>query len=223
MVNTDAWKALKAELDPQGVTLIAVSKTKPVSDIETLYALGQRDFGENYVQELAEKAPQLPADIRWHFIGHLQTNKVKYLAPFVHCIQAVESLKLLQEIDRQAAKHDRTIDVLLQLHVAEEETKFGLDETGLIQLLDAYEAQKDSLPHVRIRGLMALASFSDDDAQVHAEFARVKAAFDNLKQTTFFQRPYFDTLSIGMSGDYRLAVESGSTAVRVGSLLFGAR
>lgn len=223
MVNTDAWKTLKAELDLRGVTLIAVSKTKPASDVQALYDLGQRDFGENYVQELVDKAPQLPADIRWHFIGHLQTNKVKYLAPFVHCIHAVDSLKLLQEIDRQAAKHHRTVDVLLQLHVAEEETKYGLDETALLTLLDQYEAQRADLQHLRIRGLMAMASFTENEAQVQAEFGRVKTAFDNLKQTNFFQRPYFNTLSTGMSGDYRIAVEAGSTAVRIGSLLFGAR
>jgi hypothetical protein len=223
MVNTEAWKELKSELNSNGVLLVAVSKTKPVSDIEALYALGQRDFGENYVQELVEKQPQLPADVRWHFIGHLQTNKVKYIAPFVSVIHAVDSIRLLQEIDKHAQKADRVIDVLLQLHVAEEETKYGLDETELIKLIDQYEAQREGLQNTRICGLMAMATFTDDKEQVREEFRRAKTVFDNIRQAHFFHRPYFQILSIGMSGDYRLAVEEGSTAVRIGSMLFGSR
>ncbi len=223
MVNKEVWQRLLNELKEQKATLVAVSKTKPVSDIQVLYDLGQRDFGENYVQELLEKALLLPADIRWHFIGHLQSNKVKAIAPFVHLIHAVDSFKLLTEISKAAQNAGRTIDVLLQMHVADEETKHGLDETGLTELLDYWSAQHESIVSVRIRGLMAMATFTDDQVQVHAEFRRVKTAFDNLRQTYFFGKPYFDTLSIGMSGDYRVAVEEGSTMVRIGSALFGAR
>jgi pyridoxal phosphate enzyme (YggS family) len=223
MVQTQTWRDLHDELAPAGVTLVAVSKTKPVEDIRSLYELGQRDFGENYVQELVEKVPLLPDDVRWHFIGHLQTNKVKAIAKFVHLIHAVDSFKLLAEISKQASKHGRVIDVLLQLHVAEEDTKHGLDETRLLELLDYWKTQQDDLMNVRIRGLMAMASFTENDAQVGKEFQRVKAAFDNLRQTYFFRKDYFDTLSTGMSGDYRIAVKEGSTMVRIGSALFGIR
>lgn len=223
MVQVETWRRLVDELLASGATLVAVSKTKPVTDIRSLYDLGQRDFGENYVQELVEKVPQLPDDVRWHFIGHLQTNKVKSITSFVHLIHAVDSFKLLREINKQAAMMDRTIDVLLQMHVAEEETKHGLDETGLIELLEYWSAQYDDLKSVRICGLMAMATFTKDEARVRSEFRRVKTAFDNLKQTYFFDAPYFDTLSIGMSSDYKAAVEQGSTMVRIGSALFGSR
>lgn len=223
MVNVDAWRSLLDELKGTATTLIAVSKTKPVADVQTLYNLGQRDFGENYVQELIEKQPQLPTDIRWHFIGHLQRNKVKVIVPFVHLIHAVDSFRLLEEISRNAEKERRRTDVLLQMHVAEEETKHGLDETGLIELLEYWSAQQEAVASVRICGLMAMATFTEDEAQIRAEFRRVKTVFDNLRQTYFLGKPYFDTLSIGMSGDYRLAVEEGSTMVRIGSALFGAR
>lgn len=223
MVNKAAWKDIQAELIAKNVTLVAVSKIKPVADIQALYDLGQRDFGENYVQELVEKQPLLPADVRWHYIGHLQSNKVKYIAPFVHLIHAVDSFKLLQEINKQAAKNNRTIDVLLQMHVAEEETKFGLDEKEIIELMDYYEAQQEQLPNVRICGLMGMASFSEDAAQVRKEFARINGMYINLKQSYFIGKPYFNTCSMGMSGDYKMAVEEGSTLVRIGSLLFGNR
>lgn len=223
MVNEAAWKELKQELDAKGVTLVAVSKTKPVEDIKALYELGQRDFGENYVQELTEKQPQLPADIRWHYIGHLQSNKVKYIAPFVHLIHAVDSMKLLQEINKQAEKNSRTIDVLLQLHIAEEDTKFGLDEQELDALLHEYASAKDVLASIRICGLMGIATFSDDENQVKKEFRKLSSAFTNAKSTYFASNDYFNTCSMGMSGDYKLAIEEGSTMVRVGSLLFGAR
>jgi len=222
-VNEQNWRDLKAELEPRQVTLVAVSKTKPIEDIRALYELGQRDFGENYVQELVAKQPQLPADIRWHFIGHLQGNKVKYIAPFVHLIHAVDSFRLLQEINKQATRHSRAIEVLLQMHIAEEETKFGLSEKELVELLDYYEAQRDQLENVRIRGLMGMASFSDNEAQVRAEFRRLRTAFLNLKQSYFLGQDYFDTCSMGMSGDYRIAMEEGSTLVRIGSMLFGGR
>ena len=223
MVQAETWRVLSEELASSRTTLVAVSKTKPVEDIRALYELGQLDFGENYVQELVEKDPVLPDDIRWHFIGHLQTNKVKAIAPFVHLIHAVDSFKLLAEISKQAAKQERVIDVLLQMHVAEEKTKHGLDETRLIELLDYWTAQQENLANVRIRGLMAMASFTENEARIREEFRRVKAAFDNLRQTYFFRKEYFNTLSFGMSGDYKIAVEEGSTMVRVGSLLFGAR
>ncbi|XZF15809.1 YggS family pyridoxal phosphate-dependent enzyme [Chitinophagaceae bacterium MMS25-I14] len=223
MINKTAWTELKAELDPAGVTLVAVSKTKPVADIQELYHIGQRDFGENYVQELAEKQPQLPADIRWHYIGHLQGNKVKYIAPFVHLIHAVDSFKLLQEINKQAVKNNRVIDVLLQLFIADEETKFGLNEKEVIELMDYYEAQKDQMQNVRICGLMGMASNTDYEQQVRAEFDNLRAVFRNLQQSYFLGKKYFNTCSMGMSGDYKIAVEAGSNMVRIGSMLFGAR
>lgn len=223
MVNTSVWESLTASFKQQGVTLVAVSKTKPVADIQELYNLGQRDFGENYVQELSEKQPQLPADIRWHYIGHLQRNKVKYIAPFVHLIHAVDSFKLLQEINKQAAKNNRTIDVLLQLFIADEATKFGLDEKEVIELLDFYEAQKAELAHVRICGLMGMASNTENEAQIRAEFDRLYNVFLNLKQSSFLGKTYFNTCSMGMSSDYKIAIEAGSNMVRIGSMLFGAR
>ena len=223
MVNEQAWKALREELDAKGVTLVAVSKTKPVEDIQALYALGQRDFGENYVQELVDKQAVLPADINWHYIGHLQSNKVKYIAPFVHLIHAVDSFKLLQEINKQALKNNRVIDVLLQVHIANEETKFGLDEKEVLELLEYYEAQQTELENIRICGVMGMATNTEDATQIKAEFARLYAVFKNLKQTYFVIRKYFTVCSMGMSSDYKLAVEQGSTLVRIGSLLFGER
>ena len=223
MVNQEEWKRLKDELGPQNVTLVAVSKTKPVEDIKEFYELGQRDFGENYVQELVDKQPLFPDDIRWHYIGHLQTNKVKYIAPFVHLIHAVDSFKLLKEINKQAAKNERVIDVLLQMHVADEETKFGLDETSIIELLSYYEAQEAELANVRICGLMGMATFTDDEAQIRKEFSKLRGMFLNLQKSTFIEKPYFNICSMGMSSDYKIAIEEGSTMVRVGSALFGAR
>lgn len=223
MVNAEVWQSLTEELKTKGVTLVAVSKTKPSSDIQDLYNLGQRDFGENYVQELVEKQPVLPADIRWHYIGHLQSNKVKYIAPYVHLIHAVDSFKLLEEINKQAAKHNRIIKVLLQLHIADEETKHGLDEHGITELMEYYEAQKDKLQNVEICGLMGMATFTDDKEQVRSEFARLNNYFKHMKATYFIGKSHFDTCSMGMSGDYHAAIEEGSTMVRIGSMLFGAR
>ena len=216
-INVAAYEALKKELDAAGATLVAVSKTKPVADIQALYDLGQRDFGENYVQELLEKQAQLPADIRWHFIGHLQSNKVKYIAPFVHLIQGIDSEKLLREVSKQAVKNDRTIDVLLQVHIAQEETKFGFDAAELNTLLTALNAAP--LPGIRIRGLMGMASFSSDPVLVRSEFRSLAELFRPMAA----KLTGFDVLSMGMSGDYRLALEEGSTLVRIGSLLFGSR
>lgn len=217
-INTEAWREVIAQLGKTKTTLVAVSKTKPAEDIRQLYELGQRDFGENYVQELVDKSGQLPTDIRWHFIGHLQSNKVKYIAPFVHLIHGVDSLKLLQEINKQAARHGRIIDVLLQVHIAEEETKFGFDESELEVVIKEVLSNKDRYSFVQIRGLMGMASFSDDMHKVRTEFRMLKHLFDRWKE-----KVTLSILSMGMSADYQVAVEEGSTLVRIGSLLFGAR
>lgn len=216
-VDANAYHRLKAELDAQGVTLLAVSKIKPKEDIEALYQLGHRDFAENYVQELVEKQPLLPGDIRWHFIGHLQRNKVKYIASFCAMIQGVDSLSLLQEINKQAQKCGRVIDVLLQVHIASEETKFGLGNDEVFALLE----QASLYPNVQIKGLMGMASFTDNTEQVRQEFLTLKSIFDRVNAQGPHNR--LTVLSMGMSGDYRLAITCGSTMVRVGSLLFGAR
>jgi pyridoxal phosphate enzyme (YggS family) len=223
MINETIWKELKDELDTANTTLVAVSKTKPAEDIQVLYDLGQRDFGENYVQELVEKQSSLPRDIQWHFIGHLQSNKVKLIAPFVHLIHAIDSFKLLLEVNKQAEKNNRVIDVLLQMHVADEETKFGMDTTDIFEFMEYYQAQKDQLKNVRIRGLMGMATFTDDETQIREEFRELRTRFNAMKQTDFLFKDYFDTLSMGMSSDYRLAIAEGSTMVRIGSMLFGAR
>lgn len=219
-VNIQVYQEIQSICSQKHVTLVAVSKTKPVADIQALYDMGQRDFGENYVQELVEKQPQLPADIRWHFIGHLQSNKVKYIASFVQLIHGVDSLKLLKEINKQAAKHNRVIDVLLQVHIAKEETKFGLDAAELDQLLHAPELT--GLNNIRIIGLMGMASFSDDLELVRSEFKSLKALFDKHSSLSTVNCQ-LSTLSMGMSGDYKIAIEEGSNLVRIGSLLFGAR
>lgn len=214
-VNEKAYHQIIQVFANSSVTLVAVSKLKPASDIEALYKLGQRDFGENYVQELVEKQAVLPSNINWHFIGHLQSNKVKYIAPFVHLIHGVDSLKLLQEINKQALKNNRVIDCLLQVHIAKEETKFGMDAP---ELATALEAAKH-LPNVNIRGLMGMASFSDDQEVVASEFKYLHELFT----THHFNVQPTAVLSMGMSSDYALAIKSGSTMVRIGSLLFGAR
>jgi len=210
----NVYQAITTELNDR-VQLVAVSKTKPADEIMILHGFGQRDFGENYVQELLDKQASLPADIRWHFIGHLQSNKVKYIAPFVHLIHGVDSLRLLKEIDRQAARQGRVIDCLLQVHIAREETKFGLDAVELNQLMSDPDLQ--ALSNARVRGLMGMASFTDDAQKVRAEFKGLKALFNQ-----YFKDPGA-ILSMGMSGDYTIAMEEGSTLVRIGSLLFGKR
>ena len=220
-VNKEVFQAISDELKGNGVTLVAVSKTKPAADILELYELGQRDFGENYVQELVDKAAQLPTDIRWHFIGHLQSNKVKFIAPFVHLVHGVDSLKLLQEINKQALKQAKVIDCLLQVYIAKEETKFGLDEKELEELLE-YLQKEQPLKNIRIRGFMGMASFSDNPVQVRDEFRRLRNLYNQYQSlsSAAFQ---IDTLSMGMSGDYKIAMEEGSNMVRIGSLLFGER
>jgi pyridoxal phosphate enzyme (YggS family) len=222
-VDVSSYKGIKAECDAAGVTLVAVSKTKPVEDILALYELGHRDFGENYVQELAAKYEELPKDICWHFIGHLQSNKVKYIAPFVHLIHGVDSRKLLTEINKQAAKSNRTIQCLLQVHIAMEETKFGLDENELTEILG--DEMLPDLENVQVAGLMGMASFSDDMDLVRNEFKTLKALYDTVKSSlpSPFGGDGGGFLSMGMSADYKIAIEEGSTMVRVGSLLFGAR
>lgn len=222
-VNLPAYNKIMAELAPYKAQLVAVSKIKPASDIQALYDAGQRIFGENYVQELVEKQPILPSDIAWHFIGHLQSNKVKYIAPFVSMIHAVDSLRLLEEINKQAAKHRRTIHCLLQVHIAREETKFGLDPAELEQLLVQLTAQADRFANIRISGLMGMASNTDNMDQVRAEFKQLKTLQQQLKATYFPEGDDMTALSIGMSGDYTIALEEGSTMVRIGSMLFGAR
>ena len=218
-INTEQYLSIQKELTNQHVQLIAVSKTKPNEDIQVLYDLGHRNFGENYVQELVEKQASLPNDINWHFIGHLQSNKVKYIAPFVYMIHGVDGEKLLQEINKQALKQNRIIDCLLQVHIATEETKFGFDGPALHELL--LSQRLANYTNVQIRGLMGMASFSDNQQLLNQEFTLLKTYFDKAKMA--FPNGQFDTLSMGMSSDYALAISKGSNMVRIGSLLFGAR
>ena len=220
-VNKEAYQSLKKELEEKQVTLVAVSKTKPVEDILELYKLGHRDFGENYVQEMLTKAVQLPGDIRWHYIGHLQTNKVKLIAPFVQLIHGVDSLKLLEEINKQGEKNGRVINCLLQVHIAMEETKFGLDEGELNLIIKQFDPEsiREKMGNVRICGLMGMASFTDDMNKVRQEFHNLKRIFDHLPTPD----SQLATLSMGMSNDYKIAIEEGCNMVRIGSLIFGER
>ena len=207
-VNIEAYNKILTELNSKA-TLVAVSKTKPVTDLQEFYDSGQRDFGENYVQELVDKELLLPKAIRWHFIGHLQSNKVKYIAPFVYLIHGVDSFNLLKEINKEAAKNNRVIDCLLQVHIAKEETKFGLDATELSEVMK----ESATLKNVHIAGLMGMASFSDDRTLVRKEFTELRSLYN--------QYSGFSILSMGMSGDYTIAMEEGSNMIRIGSLLFG--
>lgn len=206
---------------PQGVRLVAVSKTKPNEAIMEAYRAGQRIFGENKVQELVRKYEELPKDIEWHFIGHLQTNKVKYIAPFVHLIHGVDSLKLLKVINKEALKNKRIIPVLLQFHIAREETKFGLHLQEAREILESPEFKE--LNHVQIAGVMGMATYTDDEAQIRSEFRMLHDIFMQLKQGYFVDNEQFREISMGMSGDYPLAIEEGSTLVRIGSSIFGER
>ncbi|WP_452218766.1 YggS family pyridoxal phosphate-dependent enzyme [Lacinutrix undariae] len=211
--------SIKSQL-PEQVTLVAVSKTKPVSDLMEAYNAGQRIFGENKIQEMADKHQEMPKDIKWHMIGHVQTNKVKYMAEFVDLIHGVDSFKLLKEINKQAKKHDRVINCLLQIKIADELSKFGMtsEEAATILQSDAFS----ELKHVCVTGIMGMATFTDDETQVKNEFSELKNSFDHLKQ---FQNTnaHLQTISMGMSGDFKLAITCGSTMVRVGSSIFGAR
>jgi len=213
-------KQIIREIPPQ-VQLIAVSKTKPNSALLSAYNVGQRHFGENKVQELCEKWDSLPKDIHWHIIGHLQTNKVKFIAPFIHLIHAVDSLKLLIEIDKQAKKHDRIISCLLQFHIAKEDTKFGLSYSESEEILTS--TAYSSLENITIVGVMGMASFVEEEEQISTEFNELAAIFNKLKETFFKTKESFKEISMGMSGDYILAIQAGSTMIRVGSTIFGSR
>ena len=219
-INISSYQSILQQLKDKA-TLVAVSKTKPIEDIEVLYNLGQHDFGENYVQELVDKEAKLPKDIRWHFIGHLQSNKVKYIAPFISLIHSVDSLKLAQEINKQGLKNNRVIDCLLQVYIADEETKYGLGYDELIDLLRSEEFT--NLTHFRIVGLMGIATNTDNQRQINEEFRELTVLFNGIKQSYFRQADYFKEISMGMSSDYELAIENGSTMIRIGSTIFGKR
>jgi pyridoxal phosphate enzyme (YggS family) len=216
----DLYQSILNELKIRNVQLVAVSKTQPIEAILDLYHRGQRDFGENRVQELLPKYEALPKDIRWHLIGHLQSNKVKYIAPFVHLIHSVDSLDLLDEIEKQALKNNRTIDCLLQFHVAQESSKYGISPDAPASWTPG---QFDAWPHVRICGVMGMATFTEDMALVRREFQLLHRIFDDLKRSLFSDNEHFQQLSMGMSDDYPVAIEEGSTMVRIGTLLFGYR
>ena len=221
MLNINNFKKISQSLSNRSVSVVAVSKTKPISDIKILYDEGQRIFGENKVQELVLKYQELPKDILWHLIGHLQSNKVKFVAPFISMIHSVDSLSLLKEIERQAQKNNRVIDCLLQFHIASEETKYGLDFSEAEELLKSKEYA--DMKYVRIVGVMGMASFSEDEALVRSEFKNLKSIFLELKNHFFSQEDSFCNISMGMSGDFETAIEEGSNMVRIGSLLFGER
>ena len=212
---------IKSQL-PANVTLVAVSKTKPVADLMEAYDAGQRIFGENKIQEMTDKWEIMPKDIEWHMIGHVQTNKVKYMAPYVSLIHGVDSMKLLREINKQAAKNNRVIDCLLQVYIAEEESKFGLDEQELEEMLKQVQHDKDNFKNIKIVGLMGMATFTENQNQIEKEFKHLKTIFDKYK-TLNTQHCQLNTLSMGMSGDYQLAISCGSTMVRIGSSIFGSR
>ena len=210
---------IKSQL-PSNITLVAVSKTKPVEDLMKAYNAGQRIFGENKIQEMTEKWQQMPKDIEWHMIGHVQSNKVKYMVPYVKLIHGVDSLKLLKEINRQAVRWRKNINCLLQIHIAEEETKFGLNENELIELLNSDEFKE--MTNIKVIGLMGMATFTDNQGQIKKEFQNLKNIFDKLQQLETLNLK-LETLSMGMSGDYQLAIDCGSTMVRIGSSIFGTR
>lgn len=220
MYIAEQIKRLRSEL-PEGVNLLAISKYQPIESLQEAYDAGQRMFGENHIQEMAAKAAALPKDIAWHFTGHVQTNKIKYMASFVSLIHAVDSFRLLREINKHAAKHNRVIDCLLQIHIAQEDTKYGLTVQECRELL-AHELWRE-LENVRIVGLMAMGSNTDDMEQVRGEFRQMKQLFDELKETYFADEPSFCQLSEGMTDDYPIAIEEGSTIVRIGSMIFGDR
>ena len=212
MVNKEKYQTLVEDLKKKKVTLIAVSKMKPAEDIQELYDLGQRDFGENYVQELMDKQALLPADIRWHFVGHLQSNKIKYIASFIHLIQSVDSISLLKEIDKQAGKHNRKINCLLQVHIADEQTKFGFEEGEVLNI------QPEEYKNVKICGLLGMATFTEDKDQIISEFEKLNTLYTKIQPSLSE-----NIMSMGMSDDYGIAISCGSNMVRIGSMLFGKR
>ena len=205
---------------PSSVTLVAISKTKPITDLLEAYHAGQRIFGENKIQEMSEKFEKMPKDIHWHMVGHVQSNKVKFMAPFVSLIHGVDSLKLLKEINKQAAANNRTIDCLLQVHIAQEETKFGFDESEIFTVLASPDFEKMS--NIRVCGLMGMATFTENEEQIHSEFTNLKKIFDKLP-TNQYDNLVPEILSMGMSGDYKIAIDFGSNMVRIGSSIFGER
>ena len=207
---------------PENVTLVAVSKTKPIADLMQAYDAGQRIFGENKIQEMTEKWEQMPKDIQWHMIGHVQTNKVKFMAKYVYLIHGVDSLKLLEEINKQAQKNHRVIDCLLQIYIAEEESKFGLDENELKEILQFLQKDNNGMQNIKIVGLMGMATFTDNQNQIKKEFLHLKTLFDKY-QPQKTENCQLNTISMGMSGDYQLAIDCGSTMVRIGSSIFGSR
>ena len=219
-MNQEVYHKIISQI-PSSVQLIAVSKTKPESEVMAAYELGQRHFGENWAQELKTKHEHLPDDICWHFIGHLQTNKIKYIIPYVHLIHSIDSFRLLQEVNRLAAMHQRTVGCLLQFHIATEETKFGFSMEECLQMLQSPEFT--TLHNVELCGVMGMASLTDDTAQIHREFATLRHYFQQLKEEFFAQQDSFKELSMGMTDDYPIAIEEGSTMIRVGSAIFGAR
>lgn len=221
MKISENLKELKNEL-PEGVSLVAVSKTKPVAELMEAYNAGQRIFGENKIQEMESKWKEMPDDVQWHMIGHVQRNKVKYMAPFVELVHAVDSLKLLKEINKEAKKNERIIKCLLQIKIAEEDSKFGMDKHDAKQLLSSKDLQK--LQNVKIMGLMGMATFTDDESQIAAEFQNLKKIYDVFKiRSEDFLNSEFNILSMGMSSDFKLAIENGSNMVRIGSAIFGER
>jgi pyridoxal phosphate enzyme (YggS family) len=216
-----AFENIRKELNSSGISLVAVSKTKPVKEILKLYDFGQRHFGENRAKELAEKYETLPTDIKWHMIGHLQKNKVKYIAPFVHLIHSVDDAGLLDVINKEGKRNSRVIDVLLQLKIASEESKFGFEEQELMQIIE--NDRYLNAENVRFRGIMAMASFVNEESQIRSEFSKAKTLFDHIQAMNISKHSDFNILSMGMSGDYKIAIECGSTMVRIGSLIFGER
>ena len=219
-MNIEKYDEIRASL-PAGVRLVAVSKFKPAEDISALYQHGQRVFGENHAQEMKAKHEILPQDIEWHFIGHLQTNKVKYIAPYVSMIHSIDSFDLLKEVNKHAAKHNRVIPCLLQVHIAAEETKFGFSQAECEEMLQSADFQE--LKNVKIHGVMGMATFTDDQEQVRREFHHLHQIFDELKTHFFSQNPDFKELSMGMTEDYPIAIQEGSTLIRIGSAIFGPR
>lgn len=223
MINIEVYKKIKSSLEPYHASLVAVSKFKSTEDILELYHEGHRDFGENYVQELVQKYEDLPKDIRWHFIGNLQRNKVKYIAPFIHLIHGVDSFRLYKEINKEGEKNNRIIPCLLQLHIAEEETKSGLDARDMIEFFEYCEAQEATLKNVELKGVMGMATFTENQEKVASEFQQLKNQFQFIKDSYFIGDKEFNIVSMGMSNDYQLALEHGSNMVRIGSLIFGNR
>ena len=220
-MNSKDYYQIKESLQEKNVELVAISKTKPIEAIQEFYNLGQRVFGENRAREMQSKYEALPKDIEWHMVGHMQTNKVKYIAPFVHLIHSIDSLSLLEEVNKRARQNNRNIQVLLQIHIALEQHKFGFDLAEIKAILQSPSFH--NLKHIEVMGLMGMATFTDNEQQVRKEFQYMKACFKDIQTSFFPEVDSFNTLSMGMSGDYKIAIEEGANMVRIGSLLFGHR